>query len=100
MACEERGAAANHGTAVAPVRASQSIRAPGVLHAARVGVEEKSHRCVRELAFQRIMRGLQRTRSLSQVDRRSVGGVKPLAAEYTMSTINTRKLVFYEARYK
>jgi hypothetical protein len=29
----------------------------------------------------------------------TVGGVKPLAAECTVSTMNTRKLVFYEADY-
>ena len=47
--------AAAHGTAVPSVREPQPVRAPGVLHAARLGVEGKPHRHVRELALQRVM---------------------------------------------
>ncbi len=56
--------AAAHGTAVSSVREPQSLRAAGVLHAARLGVEGQPHRHVRELALQRVMRWIQSAVSL------------------------------------
>ena len=48
------------GAAAAPLRNAQSLRAAGVLHAARVGVEGESGRHVRELAPEGVVRRVQR----------------------------------------
>ncbi len=47
---------------VAPssVRKPQSLRTAELLHAARLGMEGQSHRHVRELALQGVVRGVQR----------------------------------------
>ena len=44
-----------HGTALSSVRKPQSLRAPGVLHAACLGLEGQPQRHVRELAPQRVV---------------------------------------------
>jgi hypothetical protein len=43
------------GPAPAPVREPQSLRAPGLLHAARLGVEGQPHGHVRQLARERLV---------------------------------------------
>jgi len=55
---EAFGSAGAHGTAFSFVRCSQSLRAPGVLHAACLGVEGESQRHVRELEPQRFVRDI------------------------------------------
>jgi hypothetical protein len=55
MGQEESGSAGAHGTAVSLLGEPQSLRAPGLLHVARVGVEGQSQRRVRELAPQRFL---------------------------------------------
>ena len=57
---KHRGAAAAHGTAAAPVRGPEPLRAAGLLHAARLGVEGESQRHVRELAPEGVVRRVQR----------------------------------------
>ena len=55
---KQRRHAAAHGPVAAPVREPESLRPAGLLHAARVGVEAEPDRHVRELARQRVVRGL------------------------------------------
>src|SRR5207247_1476811 len=50
---------------------SQSLRASGVLHAGRVGVEGQSERHVRELASERLMRRVHAAEPLSYRKRRA-----------------------------
>ena len=53
--CEARRPARVDGAAVPPVRGAEPIRAPHVLHAARVGLEGQPDRRVRELAPERVV---------------------------------------------
>src|SRR5581483_6222539 len=65
MALEARGSAGTDGTALSPVRQSQSVRAAGVLHPARLGVEGQSERDVRELAPAGVVRRVQGAESVN-----------------------------------
>jgi hypothetical protein len=71
VGCEESGSAPAHGTGLSFVRRPESIRAPGVLYAACLGVEGESQRRVCELAPQRFVRGIRPPEPLSRGDRRT-----------------------------
>ena len=65
------GSAGAHGTALSSVRQPQSLRAPGVLHAACLGVEGQSQGRVRELAPQRFVRVVRRPKPVSAAEARA-----------------------------
>jgi len=53
------------GSALSSLRESQPLRTSGVLHTACVGLEGESHRCVRELALERVVQCIQRASPLN-----------------------------------
>src|SRR4029078_8264783 len=57
---EARRSAGADGTVVPSVRESQPLRAAGLLHAARLGLEGKPDGYVRQLARERVVRRVQR----------------------------------------